>query len=152
MQWLHFHFHGLLLIWPCWGRVGGCSLWAAGLRSRFRTGLWGYPGVEGTDQPVERRVVDQIIHDVVEGLFHSAQVGLAAGQNAVWQVSQPVGLAEVGVDLCGRSTEGQRLLLDVAGEALQAWDEDEAGGLELLGEGMSQGQGARLNRLRGGNG
>ncbi len=96
----------------------------AGRRIRCTSWFRGHPRIEGTHQPVERRVVDQIIHDVVEGIFHSAQVDFAAGQHAVWQVTQPVSLAEVGVDLRGRAAEGQRLLLDVVGEALQAGGED----------------------------
>lgn len=112
--------------------------------------LRGHPGVKRTHQPVERRVIDQVIHDVVEGIFHFAQLDFAAGQHAVWQLSQPAGLAEAGVDLCGGAAEGERLLLDVVGEALQAGDKDQTGGLELLGEGTCQGQGARLNYLSGG--
>lgn len=75
----------------------------------------------------------------------------AAAQHTVRQVSQPVGLAEAAVHLHGRAAEGERLLLDVVGEALQAGDQDQAGGLELLGEGTCQGQGARLDYLSGGN-
>lgn len=136
-------------MWLGGGRAGGRSSSAAGSKRRCASLLWGCRGVEGTDQPVERRVVDQIVHDVVEGILHSAQVDFAAGQHTVWQVPQPVSLAEAGVDLCGRAADGERLLLDVVGEALQAGDEDQAGGLELLGEGTSQGQGARLNGLSG---
>ncbi len=110
--------------------------------------LWGHPGIERTHQPVERRVIDQIVHDVVERIFHFAQLDFAAGQHAVRQFSQPVGLAEAGVDLRGGAAEGERLLLDVVGETLQAGDEDQTGGLELLSEGTCQGQGARLNYLR----
>lgn len=111
--------------------------------------LRGHPRVERTDQPVERRVIDQIIHHVVEGIFHFAQLDFAAGQHAVWQISQYLSLAEAGVDLCGGAAEGERLLLDVVGEALQAGDEDQARRLELLREGAGQGQGARLNYLSG---
>lgn len=111
-----------------------------------------HPGIEGSDQPVEGRVVDQVVHDVVERILHLPQLGLAVGQHAVWQVSQHLGLAEVGVDLRGGAAEGQRLLLDVVGQALQAGDQDQAGGLELLGEGTRQGQGARLDCLSGGDG
>lgn len=46
--------------------------------------------------------------------------------------------------------EGERLLLDVVGKTLQARDEDQAGGLELLGEGTCKDQGARLNCLSAG--
>ncbi|KAG7243307.1 hypothetical protein INR49_011762, partial [Caranx melampygus] len=46
----------------------------------------------------------------------------------------------VGIDLCGRAAEGECFLLDVVWEALQAGDEDQACGLELLGEGTCQGQ------------
>lgn len=109
--------------------------------------LGSHPGVEGPYQPVERRVVDQIIHDVVERIFNFSQLCLAVGQHAVWQVSQHLSLAEVGVDLCGRAADGERLLLDVVGEALQAGDDDQTGCLELLSEGTCQGQGARLNYL-----
>lgn len=112
--------------------------------------LWGHPGVEGTHQPVERRVVDQVIHDVVQGLLHPAQLDPAAAQHAVRQVRQPVGLSEADVHLRGRAADGERLLLDVVGEALQAGGEDQAGGLELLGKGAGQGQGARLDYLIGG--
>lgn len=135
-------------MWLGGGGAGGRSSCAAGGRGRRISRLWGHPGVERTYQPVERRVIDQIVHDVVEGIFHFAQLDFAAGQHAVWQLSQPVGLAEAGVDLYGRAAEGERLLLDVVGEALQAGDEDQTGGLELLGEGTCQGQGARLNYLR----
>lgn len=141
IQWLHLHLHGSLLAWLGGGRAAGCSL-------RL---LRRHPGVEGTHQPVERRVIDQIIHDVVQGIFHFAQLHFAAGQHAVWQVSQHFSLAEAGVDLCGRAAEGEHLLLDVVGEALHAGDEDQAGGLELLSEGTCQGQSARLNYLDGGN-
>lgn len=111
-------------------------------------GLGRHARVEGSHQPVERRVVDQVIHDVVQRVLHSAQRGLAGGQHAVRQVPQHLGLAEAVVHLRGGVAEGQRLLLDVVREALQAGDEDQAGGLELLGEGTCQDQGARLNSLK----
>lgn len=125
------------------GIAAGRCLFAAWLASRFR----GHLRVEGTHQPVERRVVDQIIHDIVERIFHHAQVDFAAGQHTVWQVCQPVGLVKVGVHLRGRVAERQRLLLDVVGEALQAGDQAQAGGLELLGEGMDQRKRAGLDYL-----
>lgn len=74
-------------------------------------------------------------------------MGFAAGQYAIRQVSQYFSLAEVVVDLCGGAADGEHFLLDVIGETLQAGDEDQAGGLELLSEGTCQGQGARLNGL-----
>lgn len=46
--------------------------------------------------------------------------------------------------------ERERLLLNVVGEALQAGDEDQACGLELLGEGARNGQSARLYCLKRG--
>lgn len=104
-------------------------------------------GVKWTHQPVERCVIDQIIHDVVQGFFHFAQLDFAVGQHAVWQVSQHFSLAEVVVDQCCRAANGEHLLLDVVGETLQAGNEDQAGGLELLSEGTCQSQGARLNGL-----
>lgn len=146
---LHLHLHGLLSDRLCGGSDGARRPCAAGSGSRCGSRLRSNPGVEGSDQPVERRVVDQVIHDVVERLFHFAQLDLAAAQHAVRHVSQHLGLAEAGVDVGGGAGEGKRLLLDVAGEALQAGDEDQAGGLELLGEGVCQGQSARLDHLRG---
>lgn len=80
-----------------------------------------------------------------------AEVDLAAAQYAVRKVSKHFGFAEVVIDVSGRATEGLRLLLDVAGESLEARDEDVTCGLKLLGEGVSQGQGARLNNLNGGD-
>lgn len=138
MKRLHLHLAGLL------------SMRLAGGQGRRPSPLRVHPGVEGTNQPVKRRVVDQVVHDVVQGVFHSAQLDSAGAQHAVRQIAQWAGLAEADVDLCGGAAEQERLLLDVVGEALQPGDQDQTGGLELLGEGLCQGQGAVLNNLRGG--
>jgi len=142
---LHLHLHGLLSLRLGGGAAGGPRRRAAGGVVQLR----GHPGVEGADQPVERRVVDQVVHDVVEGVLDSAQLDFAAGQHAVWQVSQRGGLVEPGVDVRGGAAEGEHLPLDVVGEPLQAGDEAQAGGLELLREGACQGQGAMVDDLRG---
>lgn len=111
--------------------------------------LGGRAGVEGPDQPVERRVVDQVVHDSVQGLPHLGQVDPAGAQHAVGQLAQPIGRVEAGVHVRGGAAEGQRLLLYVVGEPLQAGDQDQTGGLELLGQGTGQGQGPRLDHLSG---
>lgn len=112
--------------------------------------LRGHAGVEGPDQPVERRVVDQVVHHVVQGVLHPAQMHPASAQHAVRQLPQGGGCTEADVHLGGGAAQGQRLLLDVEGETLQAGHQAQAGGLELLGEGEGQRQGAGLDRLRGG--
>ena len=147
LQWLHLHLHRPFSVRLAGRRAGGRRWCAAGPAGPVLALFRGHPWVEGTDQPVERRVVDHVVHDVVEGIPHSGQLGSAAAQHRVRHVSQPVGLAEVGVHLWGGAAEGERLLLDVVGEALQVRDQGEAGGLELLGEGAGQGQGARLYHL-----
>lgn len=135
---LHLHLHGLLSLWP--GGAGRWRILAAAL-------LLLHSGVEGPHQPVERRVVDQVIHDVVQGVLHAAQLHLAAAQHAVGQLPQAAGGVKAAVHLCGRAAQRQGLLLDVVGEALHAGDQDQTGGLELLCEGACQGQGARFNDL-----
>lgn len=93
-----------------------------------------HPWVERTHQPVERRVVDQVIEDVVQRILHVAQLDSAGGQHAVWQLSQHCGSVEAGVHLSCRVAEGESLLLDVVGDSLQAGDQEQTGGLELLRE------------------
>lgn len=103
--------------------------------------LGGRAGVEGTHQPVERRVVDQVIHDVVQRLLHLTQLDVAAGQHTAGQ-------SQTGVELHCRAAEGQRLPLDVVGKPLHARHHHQAGRLELLAEGTGQRQCARLDDLR----
>lgn len=91
--------------------------------------------VEGPHQPVERRVVDQVIHDVVQRLLHLAQLDASAAEHAVRQLPEPARQTEAGVELCCRAAEGERLPLDVVGETLHARDHHQAGCLELLAEG-----------------
>lgn len=111
-------------------------------------GLHGnHVGIKGPHQPVERRVVDHVVHDLVQGLPDPVQTDPADAQHAVGQLAQPLRPAQVGMG--GGVAEGQRLLLEVGGQALQAGDQDQAGGLELLGQGAGQGQGPGLHHLRG---
>lgn len=56
-----------------------CGGWCLLGRGRCSGVGWGQPGVKGTYQPVEGRVVHQVVHDVIQRLLHLVQLGLAAG-------------------------------------------------------------------------
>lgn len=43
--------------------------------------------VKWTYQPIERCVVDQVVHDVIHGISYSVQLGLTAGEDAVGQIT-----------------------------------------------------------------
>ena len=109
----------------------------------------GQAGVEGPHQPVERRVVDQVVQDLVQGPLHLAQPRLPAGERALGQ-GPDSGRREAGVDAGGGAAQRARLPLEVAGEALQTGRQRETGGLQLLGEGGGQGEGLRDLQGEGG--
>ena len=63
VQWQHFHI-----------RAGGFLLFVLLRTVLLRTVLLrtvgGQPWVKWTYQPIERGVVDQVVHDSVQGVFH----------------------------------------------------------------------------------
>jgi len=122
------------------GRWAGVDVCGATVGLRRCCGRVGQPGVEGPHQPVERRVVDQVVQDVVQRRLHLGQARPPAAAAAA-PLRQP--REEAG----GGAAEPQRLPLDVAGQALQAGRQRGAGGVQLLGEGARQGQGAGLDDL-----
>lgn len=64
-------------------------MWLAGWGwTKSVDSLGGHAGVEWPHQPVERRVVDQVIHDMVQRLLHLAQLDAAAAQHTVRQLPQ----------------------------------------------------------------
>ena len=103
--------------------------------------------VKGTYQPVEWRVVHQVVHGGVQRLSEAVQLRSAGGQHPVGEVPERHRLAEAAADLGGQVGDGERLILDVLGEALQTRHQPLAGGLQLVGEPAGQGQRTGLNTL-----
>lgn len=105
--------------------------------------------VKGTYQPVERRVVHQVVHGVVQRLAETVQLRAAGGQHAFRQVAKGHRLAEVSTELGGEVRQGEGLVLDVAREPLHARHQPLARGLQLLGQTTGQDQRTRLDDLQG---
>lgn len=110
MKWLHFHFRLNTAL------VTGLASWYS---HRF------YARVKWTHQPVEWRVVDQIIHDVVSGFSHALQLTASVAKHCVGQVAQSCSIVEPGVDIHSHVANGQRLLLDVLWQTLEVGHEGE---------------------------
>lgn len=103
--------------------------------------------VKWTYQPIERRIVDQIVHDVIHGVLYSVHLRSTAGEDCIRQISHDGSFTEAGVDLHGRVTDGEGMDLDVLRKTFQTGHQDQTCALKLLAEIVSDGQGARFNLL-----
>lgn len=88
--------------------------------------------VKWTYQPIERCIVEQVVHDVIHRISYSAQLGSTGGEDAVGQISYSGSLTEAAVDLHGGVADGDGLDLDVLRKTFEAGHQDQTCALKLL--------------------
>lgn len=96
--------------------------------------------VKRTNQPIERCIIEQVVHDVIHGISYSAQLRSTDDEYATGHISYDGFLSEAAVYLHGGEADRGHLDLDVLRETFEAGHQDQIRGLNLQAEVVGNGQ------------
>lgn len=100
--------------------------------------------VKWTYQPIERCIVDQVVHDIIHRISYSAQLRSTDDEYCTGHVFYGGRLSEAAIYLHGRLGDRGDLDLDVLRETFEAGHQDQICGLKLLAEVVGNGQCTRF--------